>query len=339
VILALLACAPSPEETLVLTGWRYSWQELSHRVAYLRVGLEDDSSLALGLVGGDWSTGEQFSDAPDYAVRYARVVSPHVTSARGEAAFEVGPEQVADATIEVDAAALGDGELVALLDGFEIDTDVPQPDGYPADYDPGLGYTSNGFGFAVGEPERDGDVVRVPVTATVRWGPQDRADVNAAIPYAVTGVRTRVLVLAVDGEADGVVVAGASDYEHDPPYSDQPPMTQDVLLEGARPEGFVGWRSFDLRANVADGDPDAGEGDYLRAFGVEVEPTAVEKKSWAGTVTTTLSTSSLSEWTALSAAYENELVRIGVLDATVDHWLVEGTIPVGAAKTGPTLSE
>ena len=65
---------------------------------------------------------------------------------------------------------------------FEIDTDVPladSPDADVPDYDPALGFTSRGFGMAIGEGDEGWEA-----TATVRWGPRDRADMNAAIPLA-----------------------------------------------------------------------------------------------------------------------------------------------------------
>ncbi|MFZ5476515.1 MAG: hypothetical protein ACOZNI_07025 [Myxococcota bacterium] len=338
ILAQLFACGGGePVETLVLTGWRYEWQELSHRVAYVRVGLEDDSSLRLGLVGGDWSTGEQFSDAPDYAVRYARVRTPFARAVRGEVTFEVGPDGTAEAEAVVDAGELGDGELVALLDGFEIDTDVAQGDDYPADYDPAHGYASQGFAFAAGTPVREGDAVRVPVVATVRWGPQDRPDMNEAVPFATTGVSVRVLVVAHDGELATREVAVERQQPWDPPMTEQEPLLADVAFDSPRPEGFVGWTALDLQANF-DG-PDAGEGEYLRAFGAELAPTADEKGAWEGEVAATLSNTSLSEFTQLHAGFTGTLAYVGVKDAEVEHFLVEGTHPVGSAKTGPTLAD
>ena len=90
-LLLLLACAPSDPE-LLLTGWEYEWEQLSHRVAFLRVGVEEDSSLSLGLIGGDWSTGTTFTDTPAYRVRYQRVAGRGLHIVRGTATFQVGPE-------------------------------------------------------------------------------------------------------------------------------------------------------------------------------------------------------------------------------------------------------
>jgi hypothetical protein len=334
-LLSLLACAQPGDPVLLLTGWNYEWEELSHRVAYLRVGIQDDSSLALGLVGGDWSTGATFSDTPYYRVRYQEVTATDLQVFRGTATLLVGPDPVGTTTLELDAPDLPAGRsLVAIVNGFSIDTGIPQGPDYPADYDPSYGYTSNGFGFTLGEVEVDGDVLRVPVEARIRWGPQDRDDVNAAIPFAVTEVTVDVAVLASPLEPESLPLTATADYTWDPPYSDQPPMEIPVAFAGGAREGFVGWRSFDLQSNLVG--PDAGEGDYLRAFGAEVEPLGTDPRAFEGTATATLSTSSLSEWTDPYAAFEGELVRIGATDLVAEHRVVTGSHPTGRAITGPT---
>ncbi|MDP2312666.1 MAG: hypothetical protein Q8P41_07160 [Pseudomonadota bacterium] len=336
-LLFLLACAPGDPE-LLLTGWQYEWETLSHRISYLRVGVEDDSSLSLGLIGGDWSTGSTFTDLPFYRVRYQRVVAPGLRVVRGTAALQVGPEPDGSTTLVLDGTELPEGDtLVAVIDGFTLDTSGPQAEGYPEDYDPAFGYASNGFGLALGDPERDGTDVRVPVDAIVRWGPQDRENMNAAIPYAVTAVTVDVALLAFDGDLEVLPVDAAADYPFDPPYTDQAPMEAPVAFEGGAREGFVAWRSFDLLANVEG--PDAGEGDYLRAFGTELVPTGADAGGFDGAVTATMSTSSAIEFTELTAGFSGELVRVGAADVVAEHFLVSGQHPTGLAVTGATLPE
>lgn len=338
-LVALLACAPAPEPELLLTGWQYEWEQLSHRVSFLRVGVEEDTSLSLGLVGGDWSTGATFTDTPLYRVRYQRVVGAGVQVVRGSATLEVGPEPDGSTTLVLDGADLpANASLVAVIDGFTLDTNVPQPDGYPADYDPAYGYTSNGFGLALGEPERDGTDVRIPVDATVRWGPQDRSDVNAALVHAVTGVTVDVALIAFDGELDVLALSGARPYVEQPrPYTEQPPMEIPVDFAGGAREGFVAWRSFDLQLNLEGND--VGQGDYLRAFGAEVVPTEAAPRAWTGTATATMSTSSLSEWSDAHAGFTGELVRVGARDVVTEHFVVSGQHPTGLAETGPTRAD
>lgn len=332
----LLACAPGQPE-LLLTGWNYEWETLSHRISYLRIGVEDDSSLALGLVGGDWSTGATFTDVPYYRVRYQQVVGAGIRVVRGTARLQVGPEPEGQTTLVLDGADLpANATLVAILDGFSIDTDIPQSDDYPTEYDAGFGYASNGFGIALGDPERDGSAVQVPVTATVRWGPQDREDMNAAIPYAVTAVTVDVALVAFVGQVEVLPLAGSRPYEvQDRPFTDQPPMEIPARFDGGAREGFVAWRSFDLQLNLEG--VDAGQGDYLRAFGAEVVPTTTEPADWAGLVTADMSTSSLSEFSDPTAGFAGELVRISAPDVVAEHWMVSGHHPTGLAITGPTL--
>ena len=171
----LLACADPGEPELLLTGWEYEWEQLSHRVSYVRVGLEPDSSLDLGLVGGDWSTGATFTDTPMYRVRYQEVTGAGVHVRRASTTLSIGPDQEATGEVEVDVSDVPAGDdLVAIINGFELNTGVQQGEGYPDDYNPAYGYTSNGFGITLGEVTRDGDTARVPVTGAVRWGPQDQ---------------------------------------------------------------------------------------------------------------------------------------------------------------------
>lgn len=335
VLLSLLACTPG-EPTLLLTGWNYEWEVLSHRISYLRIGLEEDSSLALGLVGGEWSTGATYVDVPHYRVRYQRVVAPGVQVIRGTASLQVGPEPDGETTLLLDGTDIpANASLVAVIDGFSIDTDIPQSDSYPSDYDPAFGYTSNGFGLALGDPERDGTDVRVPVAATIRWGPQDREDMNRAIPHAVTGVTVDVALIAFTGRLDTAAVNTTAAYPYEPAYTDQPPMEATVGFDGAPREGFVAWRSFDLQANL-DG-PDAGQGDYLRAFGAELVPAVTTMSHFEGTATATITTSSALEFTQLTAGFSGELVRIGARSVVAEHWMITGHHPTGMAVSGPTL--
>lgn len=331
----LLACAGPGDPALVLTGWEYEWEQLSHRVSYVRVGIEPDSSLDLGLVGGDWSTGATFTDTPMYRVRYQEVSGSGVTILRDSVRLSVGPEPEETGTLTFDVAGIPPASsLVAVIGGFELDTGVAQGEDYPDDYNPAYGYTSNGFGIRLGEVTRDSDTATVPVTGSVRWGPQDREDMNAAIPYAVTELGVDVVLIAAPGEPEVQSVSGESAYEHDPPYSEQPAMTTSVAFAEAA-EGVVGWRSFDLTANASGAD--AGEGEYLRAFGMELVPTGAETTGWDGEVTATLSSSSAIEFTDFQAAFSGEIVRVASPDVYAEHWLVSGSHPTGQARTGPTL--
>lgn len=338
-MLFVLLAACSPGETggaLVLTGWEFHWEQLSHRISLLRVGLNQDSTLDLGLVGGDFSTGETMVDTPGYRVRFERVEAPGLRAWEGAATFDVGPDGFLFDRLMIDTPGW-DGPVAAFLQGFSIDTSVPQPEGYPEDYDPGYGYTSAGFGVAIGEPSQFREAVEVPVDLTLRWAPQDREDMNAAIPHAHTEVGVRVLVVGFDGELSTEVVSGSVEYDYAPPYTEQPPTEVPVRLEGPGAEGFVGWRGFDLEGRALG--EDEGQGDYLRAFGAELVPGQAAASSFEGTAVGTLSTTSLIEFIQLAVDFRAELGRVGARDARVEHYAVSGTFPTGTATVGPTLDD
>lgn len=334
-LLSLLACLPEPgAPTLIMTGWEYDWETLSHRIGYLRAAVNPDSSLDLGLIGGDWSTGESASDTPNYRIRYAEVAAAVTDFGAGSVVLDVGPEGTATGEILVDAADLPEHtRWTALIQGFSIDPAVPQPADYP-DYPSRYGYTTQGFAFTLGDPVRNGDQVVIPVTATIRWSPQDRDDMNAAIPYAHTGVEVRAILVGTEGSVEETTVGDAVQYADGVTYTEQPPMEVPVSLTGRGRAGFVGWRAIDLQGNFAG--PDRGEGDYVRAMGLELEPTSDGPTTFDGTVTGTFSTSSLLQITQWWAGFRGTVARIGVPSATVTHYVVEGSHPVGIATTGPT---
>lgn len=337
-LLALLipGCAPVGE-AVVTSGWGYSWELLSHRIGYLRAAVNQDTSLDLGLIGGDWSTGETGSDTPSYRMRYQTVRAMGVAFAEGTVTLDVGPDGEAEASLHVPDAPEG-RHLTAVLQGFALDCDVPQPDDYPDDYPARYGYTSAGFGFALGEPVASADGgVDVPVRATVRWAPQDRDDMNAAIPHALTRVEVRALVIGSMRPPDSLELEGGAEYPYEPPYTEQPPMELVASAESPGAAGFIGWSAWTLDGNLTG--PAAGEGDYIRAMGVEAAPGADAPGRFDAAVTATFSNSSVIELTQFTAGFSGTLVRVGASAAEVEHHLVQGSHPVGVATTPPTLAE
>lgn len=338
VLAALLAgCGGDEERVLLLTGWDYEWETLSHRVAYLRADLAQDSSLGLGLVGGSFSTGEEGADVPHYRVRFADVTLP--ASALGEATviLDVPPEGSAEGEVTVPLPERrGRDGLVALVNGFWIDTDVPQGEDYPADYPARWGYTTQGFGVALGEVTEAADGASVPVSAQVRWAPQDRDDMNAAIPHAWTQVGVHVIVLATPAEVTEATATLSADYPFEPPYTEQPPMQGELGWDAAEPSGVAGWKAFDLRGEGVPTNPENGTGDYVRGLGAELIPVP-ESDALRAEVTAELSTTSLLELTEWTAGFTGTLVRIGDGSVSAAHYVVEGSHPVGEASTGPTL--
>lgn len=265
-----LGCDSTVRDGRVWSGFNYSWELLSHRVAMTRVIMNEDGTFALGLIGGDWSTGGTFDDYPMYRVHYQDISATGFAVVHGETEFTIGPEGTATTTATVtDETIAGMRHQVVVLRGFEIDTDVAQNDDYPSDYDPALGYTSRGFGFGVGTPEVDGDTLQFDVEATLRWGPQDRSDMNAAIPHATTSVVVAWTAIGFKGRWEMESLQASAELEHDPPYSEHEPIGAESLAfaSSSRSPEITGLQSFDL---LMDDQAGTDEGGYLRRFGMEI---------------------------------------------------------------------
>lgn len=305
----LLACQAPVSDARVLTGWSYAWSDLSHRISVLRVDVPQEGDAELALVGGSYTNGSDGTDTPNYAVSWSDIAVPGATYAEAGADWVVGPDGRASATLEAPAPEGCDGP-VALLNGFGLDTGIPQSADYPADYDPALGYTSNGFGFAVGEVAQADGALTVDVTAEVRWGVQDRDDMNAAIPHAQTGVYARVLFVCGAQDLAAAKAEGNAAYAFDPPFTEQPTMTAALTVEGGARDGVAGLTGFALDAAFTNVDGSAA-GDYLRAFGVGVTGADDGHGAWTGTATGTLSNSSAIEYGQLDAAFSVGVVRVG----------------------------
>ena len=246
------------ESHTVWAGWNHQWGLLSHRISLVRVKAGEDGSAESGILGGDWSTGESWSDDVNVRVHQQSVTTSALEFTSGEVSITVGPE--GEATVPIPDAA---GDYV-VLQGFEIDTDLPlidNPEGEIPDYEPRLGFTSRGFGMAINPAESGWEA-----TATVRWGPRDRADMNAAIPLAQTAVTIYWTAITGSPEVVPVTIEGMQPLAHSPPNSPQTGYTEDLALSG---HGFIALRSFFLGVDDVDG---GDGGDYLRSFGVELAP-------------------------------------------------------------------
>lgn len=250
---------PSGDTHIVWSGWNHRWGLLSHRVSLVRVKAGETGSAESGILGGDWSTGESWSDDVGVRIHQQAITAEGMVVTLGETSLTVGPE--GEATVALPDAT---GELV-VLQGFEIDTELPllvEPDVEPPDYDPKLGYTSRGFGMALSETDAGWEA-----TATVRWGPRDRADMNAAIPLAQTAVTIYWASISGIDATTPIRISGTQDLAHSPPNSPQSGHTEPLDLSG---HGFAALRGFYLGIDDTDG---GDGGDYLRSFGVELPPT------------------------------------------------------------------
>ena len=300
--------------TTIWAGWNHQWGLLSHRVSLIRVKAGKPGSSESGILGGDWSTGETWSDDVNFRIHQQTVTSSTLEITTGEVSLVVGPDGEASATLDVDA------DLV-VLQGFEIDTDLPL---LPVDgseqptYDPALGYTSRGFGMAVAATEEGWEA-----TAQVRWGPRDRADMNSAIPLAQTAVK--IYWAAIDGATatSPIDISGTEVLAHSPPNSPQTGHTEDLSLSG---HGLVGIRGFFLGIDDADG---GDGGDYLRSFGVEVPPG--EDGSPPATISAEILNTAPIELGEMSMTYSAEALWIELDPETsqISGETVTGIHPIG----------
>ncbi len=267
----------SASEAVVWAGWNHDWARLSHRISAERAILNADGSAELGMVGGDWSTGADDIDYPTYRMHHSRITSRSIAVVHGETEMLLGPDGTLTTRESVEAPDVTamSGQVVVLR-GLDLLTDVEQPAEYPSDYDPSLGYCSRGFAIAAGAPTVTGDQVQFDVTATVRWGdagPEDplyeeRLKMNAAIPYAHTGVKVAWTIIGFEGQVQSMSGSGGVDYGRGV-YVEMPPLGPDDLgftASGESP-GFPALRSFDLRVDVPD---HPTQGEYLRSYGVEL---------------------------------------------------------------------
>jgi hypothetical protein len=322
----LTGCAAQkgePEFEVVWAGWNHTWGLLSHRVAYIRAILEPDETLSMGLVGGDWSTGAVASDSPDYRMRHQRIYGNALTIVHGETDLIVGPD--GEATVPVTIDSLEHDEVIVVLRGFELDTSIAQGDDFQTEYDPSLGYTSRGFGFAVGPATDDWDTTSFDVSAKVRWGPQDRSDVNEALQLADTGIK--VAWTAIGGPLPAVhsTMTDIVPLVHDPPNS--PQRAARWQSEGVSGTGIMGITGFDL------GLEDVlvpGQGDYLRSYGVEVE--LGEDGASPTAVTAEIMTTSFIEVTQTAFSPEIKLAWIPTCGVAVR---VESVLSAGNHEIGP----
>jgi hypothetical protein len=331
----LLGCSGKAQDTgaeprqdhNIWAGWNLTWDTLSHRVSSIRTIATAEGGASLGIRGGDWSTGESWSDQASYRVHLQRVTSAGIQVVHGESWISLGPEGSASIEEQVEVS----GEVVDIvLRGFEIETDVPQEEGYP-DYDPALGYTSRGFGFSVGPATLEDEEAHFTVSAQLRWGPRDRDDMNTAMLLAQSSVRVAWTAIGHNGSSTVAALAGEVDLEHAPPYSEQAGIR--LASELGDSPGIAGITGFDLVLS----DQDGGDGgDYLRSFGVELDLN--DDGAPPLTALAEMTTSSILELGTMHFAPQVQLIwiRPDSPDLKVEPFLLEGTLPVGATEIDPT---
>ena len=299
----------------IWSGWNHTWGMLSHRVSLIEVQTGMPASARSGILGGDWSTGDTWSDDVNHRIHQQHVIGDQISAETGSVTFTASSDGgEGNFTLETP-----DPDLI-VLQGFRINTDTDQPEGYPDDYDPALGYTSRGFAIGVNHT----DTSNVQASATVRWGPRDRDDMNRALAIAHTEVTVYFTALYGLTDIDTATYTGNQDLAHDPPNSTQEPLVQSLDWDGF---GVAAIQSFDLGLHDTDG---GDGGDYLRSFGVEMAPGDSGRPPEG--VSTEILTYSALELGTMSMSAQADLVWLA-LDPDrnrIESETVSGNHPVGS---------
>ena len=287
----LVACTP-PEfvTTQVWSGFHYEWEELSHRLSLVQATLNDDGSMDMGMIGGDWSTGELFSDLPQFRMHQQEISDSGFRAVHGKSTLTLFSDQ--KSTVEL---PLAENKTQLILRGFSINTDIAQSADYPLDYNPAHGYTASGFEVA-GEADSEKGIAYLH--AQVDWGPQDRESMNAAMLEATTELTVYWSQIEHTKEAVSHNIALESTHDYDPPFSEHAPMQSTLELDTP---SVIGISRFSLSLQDQEG---TDMGSYWRRMGVEISPAS----NLSYDVVLDASNSSLIEELAVQAYGEVDLI-------------------------------
>jgi len=273
----LLACTVPTSDLEVLGGFEMEWDVLSHRVSRLEVGVSTDGA-EMAMVGGDWSTGDAFSDFLHYRLAtldireaqagFGQVRIPVRIKARG---LDEDGELAGSGRIEgfgdVPISMVGSWpEYTAVIQGFGIHTDVEQSAEFPDDYDSSHGYPLGRLAIEVGAVVR-GDTT-LSVAASLLFEPAatgesilDRPAMDSSIPFAAFEGWVDVGIVGHQRAGADIPVDVTGTHAYSPPYSPQEPI--EVPMDfGANRVGM--WQSMEFEVNPG------GHGDYIRAIGAEL---------------------------------------------------------------------
>ncbi|MBX3275035.1 MAG: hypothetical protein KF729_32520 [Sandaracinaceae bacterium] len=155
--------------------------------------------------------------------------APPIRIARGRAIVEPtaeAPRAETLALFDLAAAGLDDAAtIVVVLDGVEVDLDVPQDLDYPPDYRPADGYALAALGASFGPETREAGTLRFMVRARLELGRSGETAMDRAAAVARGRVIVRYAVVALD----------------------RAPATQTVAYEGeCRPGPEVGAIALDV---------------------------------------------------------------------------------------------
>lgn len=347
-LLSLSGCSvPVGDGNAVLwQGYRYDWEDLSHRVAYLRSAVADPDESGsftgrIGIIGGDWSTGGFANDVPHWTMSWADVRTDHIAVAEASATFAMGPDGLANQAVTIDLEALGLADWphhTVALQGVTFDTDVPADEGADPDYDTSHGWTPQRMGAGVTGVTVDGSTMTVDAWMDYKAGVLDRPAMNASVPYA--NVAGQLDLVVIGYRRDGVLTEGQlSAYDYilriPPSYSpvDSLPADERTLTfagEAGMPLGIPLLRGWHMLLNESIDE----EGRYLRAFGARLEGWTYDAETGTGDALWDLfcSHSSLVEEGDLEVTYT---VDADMLQVSDDAGSASLTAATQASDLGP----
>lgn len=332
-------------------GYGVRWRDLSHRLAYVRAGVElprPDGTVGaeLGILGGDWSTGKWWRDFPELDVGYAWYQAPEASVYFGEVPLRVrmrdnpsgyAEQEVVLYTDDLDLDA-HDHWAVALR-GICVDTSLPleatqqEMRDLELTYDPRLGYTVAGLGSGVTSPEFTPGTNRVSFRVWSHYeaallAEDVRADLRAAVPFAQIATNVRYMLIGYD---DGDVVPLTPISKETDIVSEREVYT-DIEAERHALDGDVSpgmgaalplLRSWNLDLNTHD--PEASRGRFLRAWAARIDQFAYDPSDGAvqGEVVGYASHASLIQEGDMQYIFQSEVDVLELADGQVDAALVE----------------
>jgi hypothetical protein len=281
--LLFLACSVPTSDFEIFGGFQFEWDNLSHRISRIEAAVGGEDGRHMAMVGGDWSTGESYSDflhyrLPTLEVQNAKanlgqirvalqVMAPFDSEEEAPENDEHNPHTWATGVARIPITEVGSWDVyTAVIQGFGLRTDVPQSDDFPDSYDPANGYAIGHLAVSVGEPERGETEISVPVSLLFAPGDTgeailDRPEMNASIPFAQFSAWVEVGVVGHLRAGADVPVEATGTHPYAPPYSEQPAS----LVSLGLPEGRLAlWQSLSFEANPG------GSGDYIRNMGAEL---------------------------------------------------------------------
>ena len=339
-------CAAGPVEDGWIGLWEghsYSWQDLSHRIAFLRAGVDlpaDDGSFDadLGILGGSWADGRNYRDHPSYTFAHSRVLSDDLVAWYDEVPILLGPDGRNSTEVEIDLSALGlppKRSWTTALRGVCMDMDVDFLAGYEGSYKGREGWTPRGFGVQLSPLEYDAkdELLRFTATAHFEPGRLDRIYHNEALEFAQIETRIRYALLGFDYGAvrPGQITASAFYDSVTESHSDIEPIPEQqrtLQIEGVPglPIGLPLLRGWDFEFN-ANGEGDK-PGRYLREWAAQVEDFSYEATSGIAEVVIDgyASHSSLIQEGSLEVDFraEIDLLQLADSEAVVVRGVVEG---------------